>query len=238
MDALKQFNEADWPHITLKLIKYAMFKVRRLEWSTGDFLPKGLLPEDIALEAIRKTCEGLVSNEKGKGIRVWSPEKNPDLLEFLKSVIDSDVHALVESLEHKTTNYSGNVSAEDATAIASASIDEVARRSGSAPRDPEQVLERSQAEREQLKRYKDVMERLTKACAGDEEELLVLMAYQEAAKSNEPVKPSLVARYAGLDERTARNAMRRLSRHMEKERIYEKERKQTKARAKRIGSTP
>lgn len=232
VDALKQFNEADWPQITLKLVKYALFKVRRLEWSTGDFLPKGLLPEDIALEAIRKTCEGLAkgqSGKSGKGVRNWEPEAYPDLLEFLKSVVDSDVHALVESLEHKTSNYSSAVSPEEAAAITAAAID-----AQKAEDDSGDTLERREAEAEMKKKYDDLMKRLYKACAGNEEELLVLMAYQEAAKSGEPVRPALVARYSGLEERTARNAMRRLARHMEKERIYEKEREKDNKRARSL----
>lgn len=216
VDPIKLFEEADWPQMTLKLVKYALFKARRLEWSTGDFLPKGMHAEDLALEAIRKTCEGLVSKKTGRGIRIWNPEKNPDLLDHLKSVVDSDIHALVESMEHKLTNYSSRCSPEEASQLTEKMIESggilMQTRSVSA----EESLAQRETSTQREKSLTELMTRLYEVCGDNEEELLVLEAYQEAAKSSGKIKPALIARYTGLDEKTTRNAMRRLARHIDR----------------------
>lgn len=223
-DALKRFEEADWPQMTLKLLKYSLFKARRLEWSTGDFLPKGMHAEDLALEAIRKTCEGLVSNKTGKGIRIWNPEKNPDLLDHLKSVVDSDIHALVESMEHRLTNYSARCSPDDASTMTELMIENSGLMIETRSLSAEERLTQRETIIERERSLSALIGQLYEVCQDNEEELLVLEAYQEAAKSAEKIKPSLIARYAGLDEKTTRNAMRRIARHIDRtrERLSEK----------------
>ncbi|MEW6055675.1 MAG: hypothetical protein AB1540_03600 [Bdellovibrionota bacterium] len=219
-DTIQLFREADWNNITLRLVKYALFKVRRLEWKTGNFLPKGLLPEDIALEAIRKTCEGIVAQASGKGIRNWNPEVEPELLEHLKGVVDSDVSALVRSAEHRLTNYSAKISSYEANEAVSQSLDSGLAVScqayGSSAE--EQIIEYENAANEE-QRLETLLKDLYLMCIDNEEELVVLLAFQEAAKKHDKVKFDLVAKYAGLDEKTARNAIRRLTRKAEKRRV-------------------
>jgi len=83
----------DWKRISLQLEEYALYKARRLYWKSGyRDLPQGKTPEDIAHEAIEKTLSGE---------RNWNPEKNPDILSFLKSVVDSLISHLVKSPNHK-----------------------------------------------------------------------------------------------------------------------------------------
>lgn len=211
-ERMQRFKQADWNDITLRLVKYAVFKVRRLEWNTGKFLPKGILPEDLALEAVRKTAEGLSeppqTEKLSKGVRRWDPAKQPDLLEYLKGVVDSDVNALVESSEHRLTNYSPDVGPEEATQITLHAIDT----GGGAVASAESLMLAREAKTGKEQRVQQMMQELTEMCMDDEEAMLVLMAYQEAAANHEKVKPQLVSRYAGLDEKTARNAMRRLAR--------------------------
>lgn len=201
-DILRQLKESDWERLTPRLVKYAIFKVRRLEWRTGAFLPKGLLPEDLALEAIRKTFEG---------VRLWDTLKKPALLEHLKSVVDSDVHALVSSAEHRLTNYSTEIME---TLDAGGGLSAVAY--AVTAEDALIARETTGAREQQLNR---LLQDLYLACVDDEEELLVLMAYQEASKKHDRVKAALVAKYAGLDEKVARNAMRRLARKVDRRRF-------------------
>jgi len=56
-------------------------------------MPFGKTAEDIVTEAILKIYEGE---------RAWSPDRNPDLLEHLKSIIDSDLNHLAEGSENRT----------------------------------------------------------------------------------------------------------------------------------------
>lgn len=201
---LELIKAAPWKVITPQLLKYSVFKVKRLEWNTGDFLPKGLLAEDVAYDAIRKTCEG---------VRKWDPEKYPELLEFLKSVVDSDVHALVESAEHKLTNYSAQLSSEEASQVSVQMIDaSMGVRTETSPRNAEQFMLRREADLRRERRFNRLFETLLLRCGDDEEEMLMLVAYREAAQTFEKVKPALVAKYAGLDEKRARNALRRIER--------------------------
>jgi hypothetical protein len=84
----------DWERITLLLVDYALFKVRRLKWRTGDqeSLPEGKTAEDLAYEAIEKVLSGA---------RKWDPATCPELVGYLKGVVDSLVSHLVISEEHR-----------------------------------------------------------------------------------------------------------------------------------------
>jgi DNA-directed RNA polymerase specialized sigma24 family protein len=88
--AFRKLQEADWKTIGIRLAAYARWKARNLRWRTGqtDELAKGKTPEDIAAEAIEKVLNGT---------RVWDPQAKPDLLEYLKGVVDSDLSHLAVS---------------------------------------------------------------------------------------------------------------------------------------------
>lgn len=93
-DVQERLAGADWDRISLRLVDYALFKVRRLKWRTGDreSLPEGKTAEDLACEAIEKVLSG---------DRRWDPDACPDLVEYLKGVVDSLVSHLVISEEHR-----------------------------------------------------------------------------------------------------------------------------------------
>jgi len=65
----------------MKLAAYAAFRSRNLSWRTGSevALAKGLMPEDIAAQAIASVIAGE---------RKWEPQRGP-LLPFLRRVVDS-----------------------------------------------------------------------------------------------------------------------------------------------------
>lgn len=90
----EKLEEANWDEITLRLTAYALFKVRRLKWRTGDreSLPEGKTAEDLTYEAIEKVLSGE---------RQWDPAACPDLLGYLRGVVDSLVSHLVISEEHR-----------------------------------------------------------------------------------------------------------------------------------------
>lgn len=93
-DVCEKLERADWERITLDLVHYALFKVRRLKWRTGDreSLPEGKTAEDLAYEAIEKVLSG---------DRKWDPAACSDLLRYLKGVVDSLASHLVVSEEHR-----------------------------------------------------------------------------------------------------------------------------------------
>jgi RNA polymerase sigma factor (sigma-70 family) len=89
----RKLDQADWQRIVLDLASYAVSLVALRQWKTGDgMLPKGHTPEDLAYEAIRLVFEG---------DRQWNPERDPDLLRYLKSVVKSLVSHLVRSKDHR-----------------------------------------------------------------------------------------------------------------------------------------
>ena len=209
--ALSIFRNADWKRLQMDLAMYAFYKVQRLKWRTAQGLPRGLQPEDLVLAAIQKTYEGLVSERatksSSKGVRVWNPEKDPDLLEFLKSVIDSDVNSLVNLEEHKLTNYSATATAEEAAQILHSLVDKVSN-VGS----PEREIINLQERRQQQDLFETIIAKLRVLCAADEDESKVLAASIDLTQSDQSVKPARISRLTGLSDERVRNAKRRIER--------------------------
>lgn len=92
-DVRMKLEEANWEEVALRLTDHALRKIRRLRWRTGSWqrIPGGAMAEDFANEAIAL----LLSGE-----RDWDPSNCPDLLTWLRGVVDSLVSHLVESEEH------------------------------------------------------------------------------------------------------------------------------------------
>jgi RNA polymerase sigma factor (sigma-70 family) len=83
-----------WETTIPRLVKYALDKTRRLYWQgkLGGDLPGGQQAEDLVEEAIEKVRSGE---------RKWNPYDQPDLYEYLRSVIDSLISHLVNSRENR-----------------------------------------------------------------------------------------------------------------------------------------
>jgi RNA polymerase sigma factor (sigma-70 family) len=69
-------NKHDWPKFILALTAYTISVCRWKHYR----LPPGIEAEDIVMQAIEKVYEGK---------RKWDPERDPDLLKYLKSVVRS-----------------------------------------------------------------------------------------------------------------------------------------------------
>lgn len=93
---IQQLKQQPWEDIILRLDAYALSKARRKYWPSGSKDGQSLLggcsPQDIAREAIRRVFEGK---------RKWNPEKDPNLLKYLKGVIDSILSTMVKSAENR-----------------------------------------------------------------------------------------------------------------------------------------
>jgi len=92
LDVVEELLRVDWGDTGMKLAAYAAFRSRNLYWRTGSdvALAKGLMPEDIAAQAIVSVIGGE---------RKWEPERGP-LLPFLKRVVDSLLNHLALSADN------------------------------------------------------------------------------------------------------------------------------------------
>lgn len=97
-----------------RLTHHALCKMRRLTWrgayvARGGSVPGGYEPYDFALDAIEKAMDRT---------RPWNHEKYKTLERFLRSIIDSDINHLVESVDNSTGRRLAPQSAKDETAAA------------------------------------------------------------------------------------------------------------------------
>lgn len=93
---LNLLDQHPWEDTIRRLNAYASNKTRRLFWRSiyGGHLPKGKEVVDVVQQAIEKVLSGK---------RKWDPDIHPDLYEYLKSVIDSDLNHLADSKDNKLT---------------------------------------------------------------------------------------------------------------------------------------
>lgn len=94
-----------------RLTHHALCKMRRLTWrgayvARGGSVPGGHEPYDFALDAIAKAMDGT---------RPWNREKYTSLEGFLRSIIDSDINHLVESVDNATGRRLASASGKDET---------------------------------------------------------------------------------------------------------------------------
>jgi len=83
-----------WGDTLPLLVEYARKRVGWRTWggARGGRLPAGREAEDVVYEAIEKVYGGQ---------RVWDPAAKPDLVQYLKDVIESDVHHLATGFENR-----------------------------------------------------------------------------------------------------------------------------------------
>lgn len=214
LDALKRFRDANWPEINARLADYARAEVRKLRWRTPqDSLPEGKTAEDLALGAIQKTFEGLLTSERGKGLRKWDPSRVPDLLYFLKGVVDSDISDLVNRREHADFNYSAKLDQEDASSLLEQAIEgSRGPDGGESDTSPEAILTIEEERKASDDRYNSLMGALCESSAADDEELMVLMGVEEIINSGEEVTPKAITERTGLSYDKVKNVRKRLAR--------------------------
>jgi DNA-directed RNA polymerase specialized sigma24 family protein len=90
-DQLREILERLTYHAYCKLVH---LKWRGLTLKEGGAAPGGIEPQDVAAQAIVDVIEGT---------RRYDPLTRPDLLRFLKGVVDSQVSNLVRSAENRKT---------------------------------------------------------------------------------------------------------------------------------------
>jgi len=214
---IELFKNADWPMIKPKLAAYALMKVRLLHWNTAfGSLPEGKTPEDIVHEAIQSTLRGLLTDATGDGLRKWNPAKDPDLLLYLKDVVDSMVNNLVTLKEHKVNNYSADVSQDVAANILQTSIDNNEHKDALAQRSsPEDVVIKGQIAKLEQERYTNLKAVLYKVFEDKDDELLVIMAMEEIAESDDEITPTTILDKTGLNKEQIKNIRKRIKRRLD-----------------------
>jgi len=92
---LDLLNAFPWEEKIPLLLCYALNKAKSKRWRTvfDGQMPEGKEVEDVVYTAIEKVFSG---------VRKWDPQKQPDLYDYLKGVIDSDLSHLAECEENTT----------------------------------------------------------------------------------------------------------------------------------------
>lgn len=173
--------------IISRLTLHAVFKTRRLYKKIGSGgLPGGREPKDIALEAIKLVLDGQ---------RKWNPSTAPDLLEYLKGVVDSIISHLIESKDHQLRDSDPPEDIEEN------------------PRKTFDVRLPTAPDEEVI--AKDFLEYLRKNIKGDETCELVLYCIEEGLSKTRDIAETMKLQVSNVN-----NAKRRLRRLIEK---YNKE---------------
>ena len=188
---LEELEQADWNRIYRELPKYTYLKVKRLSWRNQSYenLPQGKTPLDIVQEAIAKVFNGT---------RQWNPDEI-DLLNYLKTVVDSLVNHLVESKNHKILQRlpetENGVSLEEVLPLDASSL-------SSRPKTPEEIL--LEQEREE-----QVWSEIIDAADGDVELEILVDSIMEGNS-----KPAEMAEEKGIDVQRIYQLRRKLRRRM------------------------
>jgi hypothetical protein len=96
MEELLALTDEEQKALLKRLTNHALFKMRNLSWrgayiSRGGGVPGAYEPYDFALDAIQKLLDGT---------RNWNRAEYQTLEDVLKSIIDSDISHLVESVDN------------------------------------------------------------------------------------------------------------------------------------------
>lgn len=108
-------EQADWPQIALALYDHADWLIRRHVWQGT---PAGTSRRGIAMangkDAKDYGDEAIASLFDASSKRHWDPERQPDLLSYLKWTVRSMISNASKELENRETvrQYSGTVDAE------------------------------------------------------------------------------------------------------------------------------
>lgn len=203
---LDKFNSADWGRMTPELLRYCERVVGSKVWRSGESLPKGMEPPDILSIAIEKTLNAILEDpDPNKDRRNWNETVNPDLTDHLKDAVDSEVWNLLQLKEHALTNYSGDVSSEEAVTIFEMQVDGVARAET-------EVEDKKYEVRLRDELFETFVGKLSGVIKNDPDALKLLEAYRKLAKTDEAVKPQDAADLMGVDIDEVRNTIRRLRR--------------------------
>ncbi len=157
----------------------------------------GIGPEDVVLEAILKVFDGE---------RKWDPSENPDLFQYLKSVVDSLMSHLTESFD--CTNIRRMPQSEEGEILEEKvkpadPESDTARHLPRPSPNPEQILLRKEQEEAEQKAFDKLMESIK----GDDDLETVILCVMDGM-----MKPAEIAEATGFEVNHVYQLMRKLNR--------------------------
>ncbi|MEK6299807.1 MAG: hypothetical protein AABO41_03725 [Acidobacteriota bacterium] len=201
-EAAFQISDDEWRSIALDLERYALSVSRNLFWRTRNpvELPGGETVDSIVSKAIEKLFSG---------DRDWEPEKEPDIRNYLRDVIDSLLNHLAESRENTLITAAPEPDSAHAPAW----------ESGSSKRDPAAdwlVPSRPSPEAALLKQEEAALEDralelLIDECADDKILIEVLEAMMDGSDTG-----AEISKAKGIPIKDVYNAAKRLDRKLGK----------------------
>lgn len=191
MAPLDNIGPQQWEEILERLTRHAHYKLLRLVWrgvpfSRGGAPPGGVEAGDLASKAIVDLLDGR---------RKWDPGVQPDLLTFLKGVVDSKVSHLVESVENVST-------ARLAEAQEGGGVRAIGQSSAATAAASELVIDQEALEQCRLRIWREI--------EGDDLAIQILDCYEAGL-----MKPAEMAEAIGVDVEEIYNAQKRLRRKVE-----------------------
>jgi DNA-directed RNA polymerase specialized sigma24 family protein len=193
-------EKEDWDRIILRLTDHAVKKARWYGWRMGksaETVIGGTSPEDVVLEAISKVFDG---------DRRWDPSENPDLFQYIKSVVDSLMNHLTKSFD--CTNIRRMPQSEEGEILeemlkpADPESDTARHLSRPSP-NPEQILLRKEQEEAEQKAFDKLMESIK----GDDDLETVILCVMDGM-----MKPAEIAEATGFEINHVYQLMRKLNR--------------------------
>ena len=197
---IPDYSDEQWTELLERLTLHADGKLRKLHWrglsaKRGGTALGGICAEDLAADAITDWIDGK---------REWNPEAYPDVLSFLKGVVDSKVSHLVQGLENKMSQ----------RIVADETGKQPAEMSSCPRPGPEAIV----AGQEELERLRAAM------IAGVKEDKLAAAVFE--CLEADYTRPSEIAEILGVAVTDVNNAQKRLRRIADK--VYAKKRKAKK----------
>lgn len=199
-------QEADWDDIYPRAIKFALSKLSFKSGSPLEGVPKKEVAHDIVNDAIKKIIDGCTTEEKEsskKGFRKWDPNRGP-LLDYLLSVIKSDISHLYESEYYVTT--SRIPTSEGSSEDEPIETEQLPKRAG-----PEKHAEGINPDPpqspEEIYMANEVCNRLLKVVVGDDELEGIVLCMLDGFE-----KPGDIAEQLEIDTKVVNNAKKRLKR--------------------------
>lgn len=193
---LCEIKEYEWDKLILSLTKYTFYEMERKYWKYGR-VPKGLTPEDIALDSITALFEGT---------RKWDYANRPDLLGFLKSVADSKISHLFELEDYNLIErFPVTEDGQEVEELMKKAdpVSENACYSPADPQDPEKILIQKQA----IEGDKAAVSALFEVVKGDDQLENLFMLIMDGY-----LKPSEIAEKMKIDVKEVNNLQKRIRR--------------------------
>lgn len=200
-EAVSRISDDEWGGIALELERHALSVSRNLRWRTKNTLelPGGETVSSIVSKAIERLFSG---------DRDWDPETEPDIRNYLKSVIDSLLNHLAESRENTLITVAPEPGSKDAPAWESGSSkrDRAAEWLIPTQRSPEAAL----LGQEQAALEDRALELLIDECADDKILIGVLEAMMDGSET-----PAEISKAKGIPVKDVYNATKRLDLKLE-----------------------